>query len=360
MNNLLVTTTHSVEGKEIKKYFTPISATSVIGTNALSELKASFTDFFGGRSSTFEKRFQQLYDIAIGELKQKAMAIGANAIVGLQVNTGEINGKSTQMFQISLYGTPVLFAGAGGEVINHIVDGKKVDDRIRVRRILEQEYIPYKIFTDETFKLIENSSFPELLPLILKGIERYSDESIILNEQEKSKSEAMPFFYQYFVNISDTDEILKLYEEFKKSEDVKYLNILLKVIVYNNKVDFEKVKELLLSESITARKFALRFLGIGKDNYILEDISNIEEMKKLVTNSFPAIGKRSTQKKMFSSAEKDVWECVCGKVNEVADDYCKSCGNDIYGISPKEIKPKTIVHLLEERISVIKEINNQQ
>lgn len=358
MNNLLVTTTHSVEGKEIKKYFTPISATSVIGTNALSELKASFTDFFGGRSTVFEKRFQQLYDIAIGELRQKAIAIGANAIIGLQVNTGEINGKSTQMFQISLYGTPVLFAGAEAEVINHIVDGRKVDERIRAKKVLAQEYTPYTVFTDDTIKLIENSSLPELLPLVLKGVERYSLETTILNEQEKTKSEPLPYFYQYFINISDTGTILKLYDEFLESKNVNYLSVLLDVIVSNNRVDFEKVKEMLLSESIIAKQYALRFLSVGKNSYTIDDISKLEELEKLVISSFPIRGKISTQKKMFSSAEKDVWECECGKVNDTADDYCKSCGKDIYGISPQGIKPDTIVHLLKERISVINEIND--
>ncbi|MEN5197537.1 heavy metal-binding domain-containing protein [Sphingobacterium faecium] len=72
-----------------------MSATAVIGTNALSEIGASFVDLFGGCSRNYENKLQELYKSVVWSLKQNARSYRADAIVGFSVNIDEISGKGT-------------------------------------------------------------------------------------------------------------------------------------------------------------------------------------------------------------------------------------------------------------------------
>ncbi len=105
--SILATTTNSVENAEIIKYIDLISPNVVVGTNLFSDLGASFTDLFGGYSDTYQNKLQGIYKIAIDKLKQKAVTIGANAIVGLKIDFDEISGKGKSMFMISAVGMAV-------------------------------------------------------------------------------------------------------------------------------------------------------------------------------------------------------------------------------------------------------------
>ncbi|MGJ1406866.1 YbjQ family protein [Sphingobacterium siyangense] len=83
---MIVTTTNSIEGREISRYNDPIAANVVIGTNIFSDIGASYVDFFGGRSTSYEKKMQEMYKRVTETLKQRALAIRADAIIGLCVD----------------------------------------------------------------------------------------------------------------------------------------------------------------------------------------------------------------------------------------------------------------------------------
>jgi len=82
--NIFVTTASSLEGTKIIGHLGPISTHIVAGTNLFSDIFASFSDVFGGRSSTYQKQIATLYDQAIDELKLIAFEAGANCIIGLR------------------------------------------------------------------------------------------------------------------------------------------------------------------------------------------------------------------------------------------------------------------------------------
>src|SRR5690606_18379477 len=107
MTKLLITTTNNIEGWEIIQYYQPVSSNVVVGANIFSDIAASWTDFFGGRSGNYERRLQEIYEQALQILNERAISIGANCIVGLKVDFGEVSGKGTQMFMVSAVGTPV-------------------------------------------------------------------------------------------------------------------------------------------------------------------------------------------------------------------------------------------------------------
>lgn len=104
---MIITTTTSIEGAHITEYIQLVSANIVIGTNFFSDFAASFTDFFGGRSSTYQRKLDDVYAAAIKEVEEKAAHIGADAVVGLKMDFNEISGKGKTMFMVSAVGTAV-------------------------------------------------------------------------------------------------------------------------------------------------------------------------------------------------------------------------------------------------------------
>ncbi|MDR2276215.1 MAG: YbjQ family protein [Vagococcus sp.] len=93
---MIVTTTNSIEGREISRYNDPIAANVVIGTTVFSDIGASYVDFFGGRSTSYEKKMQEMYKRVTETLKQRAQAIRADAILWRSVDIDEISGKGSK------------------------------------------------------------------------------------------------------------------------------------------------------------------------------------------------------------------------------------------------------------------------
>ena len=107
MNHIIITTTNSIEGATIEKYFDVVTSNLVIGTGFFSDFKASFSDFFGGMSGAYRKQMDRLYQEAKDAISLKASALGANCILGFKIDFDEISGKGTSMFMISVSGTAV-------------------------------------------------------------------------------------------------------------------------------------------------------------------------------------------------------------------------------------------------------------
>jgi uncharacterized protein YbjQ (UPF0145 family) len=103
---MITTTTHSIEGQPIRQYLGVISAESIIGANIFKDLLAGIRDITGGRSNTYEKVVDEARTIAMAELVQKAQSIGANAIVGINLNFETVGGASS-MLMVTATGTAV-------------------------------------------------------------------------------------------------------------------------------------------------------------------------------------------------------------------------------------------------------------
>ena len=93
---MIVTTTPNVEGKQIVEYKQVV----------FGEVIAGAKDVIGGRSSVYEHRISRARQDALKELEEKAYALGANAIVGVEVNYTTVGTKS--MFMVIASGTAVV------------------------------------------------------------------------------------------------------------------------------------------------------------------------------------------------------------------------------------------------------------
>jgi uncharacterized protein YbjQ (UPF0145 family) len=103
---MIITTTATVEGRPVQEYLGVINAQSIIGANIFKDLFAGLRDVFGGRSKTYEKVIEQAKEDALRELSEKAQGMGANAILGVDLDF-ETVGSGGSMLMVIATGTAV-------------------------------------------------------------------------------------------------------------------------------------------------------------------------------------------------------------------------------------------------------------
>lgn len=83
---ILLTSTHQVEGRRIVEYLDVISGEMVIGTGLFSELSADLADFGGGEVTAFKGKLGGAKKMALQRLRGAALSLGANAVVGVDLD----------------------------------------------------------------------------------------------------------------------------------------------------------------------------------------------------------------------------------------------------------------------------------
>jgi len=104
---MLMTTTPSVDGQRIQQYLGVVTGEAILGANLFKDLFAGIRDLVGGRSSTYERELQKARDIAMQELAERAAELGANAVVGIDIDY-EVLGQANGMLMVALSGTAVV------------------------------------------------------------------------------------------------------------------------------------------------------------------------------------------------------------------------------------------------------------
>ena len=104
---MLITTTPSIEGRRISRYCGVVAGEAILGANLFKDLFAGIRDLVGGRSATYERELQRARDIAMQELQERAQELGANAVVGIDLDY-EVLGQGNGMLMVSASGTAVV------------------------------------------------------------------------------------------------------------------------------------------------------------------------------------------------------------------------------------------------------------
>jgi uncharacterized protein YbjQ (UPF0145 family) len=105
-----LTTTPSMEGKKITRYCGVVAGEAVLGANIFKDMFASVRDIVGGRSGTYENELRKARQIALDELSEQARELGANAVVGIDLDY-EVLGEKNGMLMVSASGTAVVIEG---------------------------------------------------------------------------------------------------------------------------------------------------------------------------------------------------------------------------------------------------------
>jgi uncharacterized protein YbjQ (UPF0145 family) len=103
---MIITTTPSIEGQQIIEYKGLVAGEAILGVNMFKDLFAGIRDIVGGRSGAYEEELRKAQGIALEEMERRAMELGADAIVGVDLDY-EALGSDSSMLMVTVSGTAV-------------------------------------------------------------------------------------------------------------------------------------------------------------------------------------------------------------------------------------------------------------
>lgn len=104
---MILSTTPTIEGHQILEYKGIITGETIIGANFIKDFFAGIRDIIGGRSNSYEKVLRKAKDTAMAEMEERAAEVGANAIVGVDIDY-ETVGQNGSMLMVAVSGTAVV------------------------------------------------------------------------------------------------------------------------------------------------------------------------------------------------------------------------------------------------------------
>lgn len=104
---MLISTTPTLSGHEILEYRGIVTGESILGANIFKDFFAGIRDIVGGRAGSYEKVLGEARQSALREMEQEAMRLGANAVVGVDIDY-EVLGQANGMLMVAVSGTAVV------------------------------------------------------------------------------------------------------------------------------------------------------------------------------------------------------------------------------------------------------------
>ena len=104
---MILSTTPTIEGHAIKEYKGVVTGETIVGANVFKDLFASIRDIVGGRAGSYEKVLRDAKDMALLEMEKNARVMGANAVVGIDIDYETIGGHGS-MLMVATSGTAVV------------------------------------------------------------------------------------------------------------------------------------------------------------------------------------------------------------------------------------------------------------
>ena len=104
---MILSTTPTIEGRTIREYKGVVTGETIIGANFVKDFFAGIRDIVGGRSGSYEKVLREAKDTSMKEMMARAEAMGANAIVGIDIDYETI-GEANSMLMVATSGTAVV------------------------------------------------------------------------------------------------------------------------------------------------------------------------------------------------------------------------------------------------------------
>lgn len=332
-SNFSISTTSSISNMNIEKHIDLVSANIVVGTNIFSDISASFSDFFGGQSSTYQNKLQEIYKAVMAELKLQAINIGANAIIGLKIDFDEISGGGKSMFMISAVGTAVVVSGCADSssaiaphTIEHIssLDLSNELTKNRIIRLLKSGKPPLTEHWQYLFNY-PNDEITTLLLNLLLQIPPPNAYVVTIFEIPKDN------IINYLRRVDRDFAVSILYPKITEFR-VDVINILEECQLFSPRHIISLIQDNELSVAVLC-------LFIGKDVYTKDDLVQMTKILDLF-DSLPDTGEVKIVKGGMLSKEKERYICSTGHTNSVNSEYCEGlqCGLNIKGLRKHEVR----------------------
>ena len=104
---MIITTTNALDGAEVAEYLGLVTGEAILGANMFKDIFAGIRDIVGGRSAAYEKELREARKIAIDEMAFEAEDLGANAVIGVDLDYETISAGSGSMLMVTASGTAV-------------------------------------------------------------------------------------------------------------------------------------------------------------------------------------------------------------------------------------------------------------
>ena len=337
-DRFIITTTDTIENCPIKRYIDTICSNIVIGTNVFSDFVASFTDFFGGRSGSYKRKLQIIYNEASEELKQKAINLGANAIVGFKVDFDEISSRDKSMFMVSVSGTACIIEKNDEDIkavyCHSQISSIDLQKEIQRRYIVSQIKKSSPICKEWVEFLLENPQ----IEIVEDLIKRYISLDVNYNSNEVTNikqilsvipaNHIIPFVYKYF--------------KYKKIRDL---------IEKYNLFDSNSIYEIIKQEL----HIGIHLLSATKEYYNTNDLQGMKRILEYL-NNLPNTGNIENVKGgIFSKCDEKKFVCENGHKNSIDFIFCEICGINIKGLNEEELN---IIEEFKEKCNIIEDYIN--
>ncbi len=104
---MIITTTDQIEGRKVTSYLGIVSGEAVVGTNVFRDFMAGIRDIVGGRAGGYEQELRQAKETAVSEMRDEARALGAHAVIGVDLDYEHLGGGNRSMLMVTANGTAV-------------------------------------------------------------------------------------------------------------------------------------------------------------------------------------------------------------------------------------------------------------
>lgn len=294
--------------------------------------------FFGGRSGSYKRKLQIIYNEASKELKQKAINLGANAIVGFKVDFDEISSRDKSMFMVSVSGTACIIEKNDENI--KAVDCHSQISSIDLQKEIQRRYIVSQIKKSSPICkewvefLLENPQ----IEIVEDLIKRYISLDVNYNSNEVTNikqilsvipaNHIIPFVYKYF--------------KYKKIRDL---------IEKYNLFDSNSIYEIIKQEL----HIGIHLLSATKEYYNTNDLQGMKKILEYL-NNLPNTGNiESVKGGIFSKCDEKKFVCENGHKNSIDFIFCEKCGINIKGLNEEELN---IIEEFKEKCNIIEDYIN--
>lgn len=354
MDNIqIVTTTSSIDGWTIEKYCGVVTHQIVIGANIFRDVFSSFRDIFGGVARGYQRDLQNMEEIAVDNLRNKASKLGGNIILGLRLDFDEVSGGGKSMFMLSASGTAVL---GKSEKEQSTAEHTEMIPFERLDYEIERDLLNKKVFS-EPYSIQSPNDIEELLKYKIETLDK-----VILFMQENSAyfDESKELLTQYLQNISN-ESINKfllsgLFLSIRKDTFYKFISLLSLTDWFN----YEVIKSLLKTNNPKAHLRVLYLLEFQNNYFSKNDITELNQLIELIITAYKNYPIIQTTKGMLGKEKKE-WVCLnCGINNSIELSICDKfeCQANVYGIPKNQISPESIMQSLLIKIDKLNQLLN--
>ena len=278
------------------------------------------------------------YNEASKELKQKAINLGANAIVGFKVDFDEISSRDKSMFMVSVSGTACIIEKNDEDI--KAVDCHSQISSIDLQKEIQRRYIVSQIKKSSPICkewvefLLENPQ----IEIVEDLIKRYISLDVNYNSNEVTNikqilsvipaNHIIPFVYKYF--------------KYKKIRDL---------IEKYNLFDSNSIYEIIKQEL----HIGIHLLSATKEYYNTNDLQGMKRILEYL-NNLPNTGNIENVKGgIFSKCDEKKFVCENGHKNSIDFIFCEKCGINIKGLNEEELN---IIEEFKEKCNIIEDYIN--